>query len=440
MHIRTNDRLMKQSSPDIDKLAGIEYYTTEFDGIGGTIKKNTEDFHVQEIISNIFLNQITPDQTTSNIFPVYEIRKKGMDSSHAILTLRKKTGLDLKIVGIKDAKATTIQYASSSSSSSSTRKTIKNIDLGKIKLTLVGFSRKPIEKNNLVGNTFDIRIVEPKRDKLGNISQFLRDINRLGNYYGLQRFGSERLVTHLVGKAILERKFDKAIEILLTYTTKYDSKFSREIREKLKDIKSNPNLIHEIPPGMDIEKNLAQAILKGKDPISVLRTIPINIRRLFVQAFQAYLFNKTLSIAIRNDFSLTVPEENDLCFDVFADELIFGKIRKYEKEKPTDSRILRLPIIRLPGYSFQPGKNRFDKIIKEFMKYENIAAKDFFIKEMQELSESGGFRQACYICKNFSYIREENSLSVGFSVPKGSYATVLLRELIKPANPIESGF
>ncbi len=431
-----NDRLMKQSSPDIDKLAGIEYYTTEFDGIGGTIKKNTEDFHVQEIISNIFLKQISPEQTTSNIFPVYEIRKKGMDSSHAILTLRKKTGLDLKIVGIKDAKATTIQYASSSTA----RKVIKNIDLGKIKLTLVGFSRKPIEKNNLVGNTFDIRIVEPKRDKLDNIAQFLCDINRLGNYYGLQRFGSERLVTHLVGKAILERKFDKATEILLTYTTKYDSKFSREIREKLRDIKSNPNLLREIPPGMDIEKNLAQAILRGKDSISALRTIPINIRRLFVQAFQAYLFNKTLSIAIRDDFSLTVPEENDLCFDVFDDNLIFGKIRKYEKEKLTDSRMQRLPIIRLPGYSFQPGKNRFDKIIKEFMKHENITAKDFFIKEMQELSESGGFRQACYVCKNFKYKKEENSLLVGFSVPKGSYATVLLRELIKPANPIESGF
>jgi tRNA pseudouridine13 synthase len=428
---------MKQSSPDIDKLAGIEYYATEFDGMGGTIKKNTEDFHVQEIISNIFLKQISPEQTRSNIFPVYEIRKKGMDSSHAILTLKKKTGLDLKIVGIKDAKATTIQYASSNSS---TRKVIKNMDLGKIKLTLVGFSRKPIEKNNLVGNTFDIRIVEPKRDKLDNIAQFLCDINSLGNYYGLQRFGSERLVTHLVGKAILERKFDKATEILLTYTTKYDSKYSQEIREKLRDIKSNPNLLREIPPGMDIEINLAQAILKGKDSISALRTIPINIRRLFVQAFQAYLFNKTLSIAIRDEFSLTVPEENDLCFDVFDDNLIFGKIRKYEKEKPTDSRIQRLPIIRLPGYSFQPGKNRFDKIIKEFMKHENLTAKDFFIKEMQEISESGGFRQACYVCKNFKYKKEENSLLVGFSVPKGSYATVLLRELIKPVNPIESGF
>jgi len=247
-------------------------------------------------------------------------------------------------------------------------------------------------------------------------------------------------VTHLVGKAILERKFDKATEILLTYTTKYDSKFSREIREKLRDIKSNPNLLREIPPGMDIEKNLAQGILIGKDSISALRTIPINIRRLFVQAFQAYLFNKTLSIAIRDDFSLTVPEENDLCFDVFEDSLIFGKIRKYEKEKFMDNKMQRLPIIRLPGYSFQPGKNRFDKILKEFMKHENITAKDFFIKEMQELSESGGFRQACYVCKNFKYKREDNSLLVEFSVPKGSYATILLRELIKPANPIESGF
>jgi tRNA pseudouridine13 synthase len=426
---------MKQSSPDIDKLAGIEYYSTEFDGIGGTIKKNAEDFHVQEIINNIFLEQISPDQTSNNVFPVYEIKKKGMDSSHAILILRKKTGLDLKIVGIKDAKAATIQYASSN-----TRKAVKNIDLGKIKLTLVGFSRKPIEKNNLVGNIFQIRIAEPKRDKVDNILQFLSDINRLGNYYGLQRFGSERLVTHLVGKAILERKFDKATEILMTYTTNYDSKFSREIREKLSDIKSNPNLIREIPPGMDIEKNLAQAILRGKDSISALRTIPISIRRLFVQAFQAFLFNKTLSIAIRDDFSLTIPEENDLCFDVFGDDLAFGKIRKYEKGKPTDSRVKRLPIIRLPGYSFQPGKNRFDKIIKEFMKQENLNAKDFFIKEMQELSESGGFRQACYVCKNFKYKKEENSLLVGFSVPKGSYATVLLRELIKPVNPIESGF
>jgi len=30
---------MKKISPEIDKLAGIEYYSTTFNGIGGSIKK-----------------------------------------------------------------------------------------------------------------------------------------------------------------------------------------------------------------------------------------------------------------------------------------------------------------------------------------------------------------------------------------------------------------
>lgn len=426
---------MKHISPEIDKLAGIEYYLTIFDGIGGTIKKNYDDFHVKELIDNSFLEHLTSIRTVNNTFPIYEIEKIGIDSNHAIMSLRKKTGINFKIVGIKDAKASTIQYASCN-----TKKNIKNLDLGTIKLNLIGFSRKPIEKNNLTGNTFDIRIVNPKKDKVNNILQFLSEINNLGNYYGLQRFGSERLVTHLVGKAIVERKFDKAIEILLTYTTKFDSKFSIEIREKFKDIRANPNIIKIIPRGMDIEKNLAREIIRGKDPVTIMRSIPIAIRRLFVQAFQAFLFNKTLSIAVKNDFSLDRPEENDLCFEVPNNSLRFGKILKYEKEKSNRDIFKKLPIIRLPGYSFQPGKNRFDKIMKELMKSENITAKDFFIKEMQELSEPGGFRQAAYFCKNFRYAIENNSLMVGFSVPKGSYATILLREIVKPPNPIAAGF
>ena len=30
---------MKKTSPEIDRLAGIEYYSTRFNGIGGNIKK-----------------------------------------------------------------------------------------------------------------------------------------------------------------------------------------------------------------------------------------------------------------------------------------------------------------------------------------------------------------------------------------------------------------
>ncbi len=426
---------MKKTSPEIDRLAGIEYYSTRFNGIGGNIKNNDDDFNVKELLNPSFLKELTPQKSDNNIFPVYEIEKKGMDSNHAVITLKKKLGIDLKIVGIKDAKATTSQYASANNS----KRTIKDFKIDKISLKFVGFSKKPIEKSMLVGNKFDIKIVNPRDNSDNNLSGFLSEINNVGNFYGLQRFGSERLVTHLVGKAILKRNFSEAVNILLTHTTKFDSAFSIEIREKLKDLKNNKNIVKIIPKGMDIEKKMADEIIKGKESISVLRSIPINIRRLFVQAFQAFMFNKTLSYAIGNDLPITNCEKDDICFEVI-DKIVFGKIRKFENSDPK-SKHDTIPIIRLPGYSFQPGKkNRFDKIIKEILYGEGITAKDFFIKEMQELSEAGGFRQTVLVSKDFKYATSTNSTAVEFAVPKGTYATTLLREIVKPSDPIMAGF
>ena len=424
---------MNRISPEIDRLAGIKYYSTIFNGIGGNIKKSNDDFNVKEILDPNFLKELTQHKTDNNIFPVYEIEKKGLDSNHAILILKNRLGINFKIVGIKDAKATTSQYASTNNN----KKIIKDIKVGEISLKFIGFSKKPIEKSMLIGNKFRIKINNPKDSTSDNLSQFLSEINGVGNFYGLQRFGSERLVTHLVGKAILKKKFNEAIDILLTYTTKFDSKFSIEIREKLKDIKNNSNIIKIIPKGMDIEKKIAYEITKGKDPISALRSIPINIRRLFVQAFQSFIFNKVLSTAIENEFSLTKCEKDDLCFEVI-DRIVFGKIRRFENSD--SSKYEKIPIIRLPGYAFQPGKNRFDSIIKEILHDEDISAKDFFIKEMQELSETGGFRQAVFISKDFKYLTSGNSTEVEFAVPKGTYATTLLREIIKPTDPITAGF
>ncbi|HXT83522.1 MAG TPA: tRNA pseudouridine(13) synthase TruD [Verrucomicrobiae bacterium] len=422
---------MKKRSPVIDRLAGIEHYSTVFNGIGGNIKKNYNDFNVKEVINSEFLDNLTNDKVDKNIFPIYEMEKKGIDSNHAIMQIKKKFGTNLKIMGIKDAKATTLQYASADGN-----ERLKDIKVGEISLKLIGYSKKPVEKSLLIGNNFKIAISDLKDNSKNNLTQFLSEINNMGNFYGLQRFGSERLVTHLVGKAILQKKFNEAIEILLTYTTKFDSKYSKEIREKLKDIKTIPNIVKIIPRGMDIEKKIAYEIIKGKDDISILRSVPISIRRLFVQAFQAYIYNRALSCAIENDDSLTECEKNDLCFEIH-DKIIFGKIRKFEN---FDSNYEKIPIIRLPGYAYQPGKGRFDILVKKIMDEENISSKDFFIKEMQEISESGGYRQAALISKDFKFNTADNSTIVEFTLPKGSYATTLLREIIKPDDPIHAGF
>ncbi|MBC8502960.1 MAG: tRNA pseudouridine(13) synthase TruD, partial [Nitrosopumilus sp.] len=65
-----------------------------------------------------------------------------------------------------------------------------------------------------------------------------------------------------------------------------------------------------------------------------------------------------------------------------------------------------------------------------------IAPKDFFIKEMQEVSSEGGFRQAAIHCSD--YLSENNN--VEFSLSRGSFATILLREIMKPSDPLTAGF
>jgi tRNA pseudouridine13 synthase len=298
-------------------------------------------------------------------------------------------------------------------------------------MTLRGFTRIPLKKSSLHGNEFVIIIYNPNSS---DISSFVPYIKNIGNFYGLQRFGSERLVTHLVGREIVRRNFKKAVEFLLSYTTEYDSVLSKEIRYKSRDPKNFYQLIRQLPRSMDIEYQLISAMLNGKGPIAALRSIPIGIRRLFVQAYQAYIFNKCLSTALLKNEDIFYSIDGDLCFEIRG-PLAFGKIRRFNPLIDTHSETV--PAIQLVGYAFQPRGGRFEIITKNIMKEEGIAYRDFYIKEMQELSTQGGFRQATLCCEDFSY---RGSLMLSFKLPKGSYATTLLRDLMKPKDPIKSGF
>jgi len=418
-----------KSVPKIDRLAGMECYCTDFRGIGGSIRKDNEGFRVSEIINESILVGLSPVKDLLHKYPLYLLEKKGIDSHHALVEIKKDLGLDLRIMGMKDAKATTRQYAST------TR--IDNVPMQHISrskhtfLTLKGFTSRPVGKESLLGNEFSITIYDVKHVEM---SEFRSEVEKVGNFYGLQRFGSERLVTHLVGREIVKRNFKKAAELLLSYTTEYDSAMSREIRQKSLDPKNYRNILNRLPKGMDIEFQLMNAFVNGKEPISALRSISINIRRLFVHAYQAYIFNKCLSDAIVGGENLQTPCDNDLCFELER-PLTFGRIRKFNPS--IDRKTSFIPALRLAGYSFQSGKGRFELITKKIMNEENVTPRDFYIKEMQELSDQGGFRQALLCCRDFAY---KGSLDTYFKLPKGSYATTLLREIMKPEDPVKAGF
>jgi tRNA pseudouridine13 synthase len=415
--------------PRIDRLAGIECYCTSFTGIGGQIKQEIEGFRVSELVTDSLGQNVSENFDDKHRYPLYILEKEGADSNHALLEIEQKFHLRLRVMGIKDAKAVTRQYAGAERSM---RDPPRELATAHSQLYLKGFTPRPITKDFLAGNQFEVKVYGANN---ADLEAFVPEIEKTGNFYGLQRFGSERLVTHLVGREIVKRNFNEAVRLLISYTTEYDTPASREIRQRSADPANYRQLLRSIPRGMDIERQVMSALAAGRDAISALRSVPITIRRLFVQAYQAFLFNRCLSKACLAGANLLMPEPGDLCFEMEG-PFTFGRIVKFENANKKHGAV---PAIRMAGHTFQPGKGRFEGITQTILEEEGVTPKDFYIKEMQELSQQGGFRQAPLWCTGFDYSKTD-PLSVSFKLPKGSYATVLLRELVKPTDPIKAGF
>jgi len=364
---------------------------------------------------------------------LYLLRKDGIDSSHAVKEVEITTGLKLKVVGLKDARAVTKQYASASRR----QQDVKDKLVTKhCTLDLVGYTNKPITKGKLAANRFTIAI-----DNFhGNVQQCIDELqeyvdkNAMANFYGYQRFGSARAVTHLVGREIVKRNFRQAVDLFLGYSSEYESEQNKEIREMCRDSSNFANILQIMPGKMDLERTLINELMRSNDPVKAIRRLPITIRRLLVQAYQSYIFNRSLSAAIKEGFDIVSPKQNDIYFSFEPNSAKITGMNRFDGSAKT----MQLPAIPLVGYAFRDD-NRFSAIVKKIMEEEYVGIKDFYIKDLQEVSVEGGFRQAPMLCIEFSHLLNR-SLQIKFVLPKGSYATVLLRELMKPSDPITAGF
>jgi tRNA pseudouridine13 synthase len=396
--------------PQIDNDIGISVYSTSFQGCGGQIKNKKDDFQVSEVLLEKTMRRISQEGD----YAVYKLKKSGIDTTHSLGNIFKKYGIRLKSLGLKDAIAETEQFVCSEKK----RKTIDNISEAKYSLERIGFLKKPLSKKDMIGNRFKIKISNSSND----ISKF-NNFDRILNFYGYQRFGSKRPVTHLIGKALLQKDYSKAIELLLSFTSEYDSQENTNIRKKLSDKSNYSKILDEIPYQMDLERIVVKQMIKQDDPKNAIRVLPLNIRRFFIQAYQSFLFNKTLSLAFSDGEELFKATQGDICYDNL------GNIGKFTNN--IDQR-LAVPFV---GYSYYK-KTRFHYQISKILDSEEISPKDFFLKEMQEISNEGGFRNSAIMCSDYGVEQDW----VTFRLSRGSYATIVLREIMKPEDPMNTGF
>ena len=417
--------------PEIERAVGMECYATTTPPCPARLKSSPEDFSVEESLEGLAIEE-TPKQ---GYVPLYRIEKRGIDTLH----LERELGDSLKsrvvTAGLKDKAAVAVQYATPTSTRSERPLSINGNNFS---AKLVGYVPRPIARSSLVGNRFMIVL----RDCCSDIGDRLTEIFALGermlvpNFFGLQRFGGRGILTHRVGRAIVLKRFDEAIRLLLLEPRQTDGPDSEEARRAMEEGRFEEGL-RLLPPGQDIEKRVARALsIKPGDSLGALRAVPIRVRKLYTQAFQSYLFNRTLSAALKGGLDISTTVTGDNWGEVAHGGMVVSKVHGVKEPILPGS----IPLVQFPGFAYRDYGSRFDKCAEAVMAEEGVAARDFYVKDLQEVSVEGGFRRPSLVLRDGSSERTGEHTVVRFVLGKGSYATVLLREVVKPADPAAAGF
>ena len=438
----------KKSDLELDRLLGLEYYGLEGDGTGGYIRRQVEDFIVNEVsIDGLTAGPSCDYPSSEEGYWWFVMEKRGIDTVTALIILSKQWGLrrnTLSAAGLKDSKAITYQFVSVLGDFTPPK---ERADLGRV--SAYCFFKRPfyLKPGLLYGNRFKIWVRDAsKPENLEPLIEELKRVRGVPNYYGYQRFGTIRPNTHLIGKYIIQGRYREAVEELVQRV--YPREYGRvaEARRYVAETGDYAGAAEMLPSSLRHEKHVVRYLAnRPGDYYGALRSLPLYIRRLFVGAYQAYLFNKILSRRIRHGLSYFYPHVGDFIGIypegshepkglIMVTERLLEKSRKLVEE---GRAALMLPIV---GYRINLGHGEPGRVAREVLAEEGVDLGDFRVKGMPEASSTGTYRRAALVPEDFSADVRPPDYSLAFKLRKGMYATVLLREFIKPTDLIEQGF
>ncbi|MDF2956438.1 MAG: tRNA U13 pseudouridine synthase TruD [Candidatus Alkanophagales archaeon MCA70_species_1] len=435
-----------KSAPEVEKKLGIKFYFTAENGIGGRIKTVPLDFHVKEIT----------DWTASDEggYLILRVTKENWDTLQLVKELASALRIGTKRIGFagtKDKFAVTTQKMSVWGISEDD---IKKVRLPRVEIEVLGRSKKPVALGDLRGNEFDvvIRDVSDAPDeveaKVKAIASKISEAGGVPNFFGVQRFGTSRPITHIVGKHLVRGDLQAAVLTYLSEIFPGESDAAKNARRLCAEGKFKESL-KQMPPFLRYEKAILNVLVKdSNDFLGALRSLPASLRRMFVHAYQSYLFNLTLSYRLEACAELGVPFAEALVGDIVCYRGADGSPDVNKTEKVTESKLegvnrlvkRQRAFVTAPlfGYETELADGLQGEIERRVLDKEGVALEDFKIKAVPELASRGWRREILMPVRDLKFEvskdelhEDKTKVRLHFSLPKGGYATVVLREFMK---------
>jgi len=444
---------------DVERFVGIQAFATHHMGvIGGEYKKEIKDFIVKEIDKNGKVLDIKEDSSSHSFskelkdrYTTFNLIKINKDTFEAIRKIRKVLKIPsnlIKYSGLKDKFSISVQKISIKGDYI---EKLRNLKIKDIFIRNIIPTKKPVKLGSHWGNNFTIVLRNIKDDKnlRNKIEEYVQFLNNFGfpNYFGLQRFGNYRPNSHIVGRYLLEGNFKKAFEEFVSTTYSTESMESKLARREFRKTGNLEKAYKDFPNRLNYEKNMIHHLIENlEDYEGSINTLPSDLKKLLISSFQSYLFNKMLSKRVEKGFSLFEPMKGDVISilddyngNITQVKYIYGNI--YDSYLKNALKLNRATIVfPIIGTNtkldeFPAVKLLFEEIIKE----EKINKLIFSNKLVNEQEFKGSIR-AIIVKPTALKVLElaDDDLNLGkkkikfeFSLQKGTYATMLIRELIK---------
>jgi tRNA pseudouridine13 synthase len=406
---------------ETSSLGGVlqRYLTAEIAGIGGIIKGSPEDFLVEEIPA------YQPSGQGEHCYA--QIEKRGIATLEALRRISKALGVqerDIGYAGMKDAVGITRQTISIPRVAP---EKVLSLQIPGVSVLSAVLHGNKIRLGHLKGNRFQIRVrgVLPDAAQLAEATIAVLEKRGVPNRFGSQRYGVQGN-SHRIGAAVLRGDFQQAVDVLIGDPAAVSDERWRRAIEAYRRGELEESLAL-FPGHFRVERELLGRLVQRPEAFDkAFNTVQPRMKRLYLSAFQSSLFDQVLEARLDRleevaQGDIAFKHENGACF--LVQDAAAEAIRAQNFEISATGPMF--------GCTMMEPEGAQQELEAAALAAEGLTPASFNLPGA--LRMDGERRPLRVQLAGASVAEDEGDLVVSFSLPRGSYATCVMSEIMKTA-------
>jgi tRNA pseudouridine13 synthase len=384
------------------------------------LKCRPEDFRVEE------LRLAPPGGEGPGRYTLYRLSKRDLGTIEAVEILCRRwnlAGRRVSYAGLKDRHASTLQYLTILDGPS------RSLTDRRFELEPAGKLNHPYTSRDLRGNRFALILRDMTRDERDATLGQIGSVSECGlpNYFDDQRFGSVGVSGDFIAAAWLRGDHERALYLALAEPNPFDRAALKAQKSLLRTYWGQWPEAKARLPRSSTRSIVTYLVDHPTDFRGAFARLRRELRTLYFSAFQSHLWNRILARWLED----CLRPDQWVPIKLKVGTLPFP--RRLEPEQVQD--LLRTPL-PLPSARSALPSGRLGEVIGGTLGDFHLGWSDLRIKHLKDVFFSKGTRACLVFPENLQATPQDDDLHRGrhalhlaFDLPKGSYATILVKRI-----------